>query len=327
MKKILILFCFIMVLVGCKEVKLNDGENAIITFKEGGISAEDLYEKLKNSYGAETVTDLIDKYLLDSLYETTAEEKEYIKQSIKAAKSSAEQMNVNLETYIYYYYNTPTENAFKDFISLNYKRNLWIEDYAIESVTEKQIKEYYKDYVTGDMEVSHIQITSEATDNMSEEDIKKAEEKALNEAKEIIKKLKEGKKFSDLAKEYSDDKASANNGGSLGKINHEYTVQEILNEAKKLKEGEYSASPIKSSYGYHIVYKTSQTEKPELDEKLTESIKKIVGKEISEDSSFYIKAVKALREKNEMKFIDTELEKEYQNLLNRTEASYNSNNN
>jgi len=37
--------------------------------------------------------------------------------------------------------------------------------------------------------------------------------------------------------------------------------------------------------------------------------------------------MKALREKNEMKFIDTNLQKEYENLLSKTEASYNNSTN
>ena len=65
-KKILILIACLLLVTGCKDVKLKNGENAIVTFEEGGISSDDLYNKLKAQYGGEAITNLIDEYLLDN---------------------------------------------------------------------------------------------------------------------------------------------------------------------------------------------------------------------------------------------------------------------
>lgn len=316
--KTLSLIVCVLFLTGCGGVKLDNGENAIVTFDEGGISAEDLYNKLKENYGAENIVNLIDKYLLEKLYDTTSDEKSYIKQSVNAAKEQATKYNTDLDTYVYYYYGLANEKAYKEYISLNYKRSLWIEDYAEETVTDTQIKEYYETETVGDMTLSHILITSDATDDMSDDEKSKAETNALNQAKEIITKLQNGDDFASLAKEYSKDDSTASKGGSLGKLNTGDYNDDFINAAKDLEVGSYSTSPVKTSYGYHIIYKTAQDDKPTLED-ATDDIRITVGKEIASDSSFYMTAMIALREKNNMTFKDSELESSYNDYIKKNQ--------
>ena len=76
------------------------------------------------------------------------------------------------------------------------------------------------------------------------------------EAKEKInsalKKVQAGEDFADLAKRYSEDKASKEAGGSLGELHPGSTLPEISEAMEKLKEGETSGI-IKSKFGYHIL--------------------------------------------------------------------------
>lgn len=325
MKKTFLVLASILLLTGCG-VKLSNGENAVVTFKEGGISSDDLYKVLKDNYGAKYLMDLIDTKLLKELYKTDNSETNYINQNIKSAKKQAKELNADFDTYLSYYYGVKDEDAYRDYLSLNYKRSLWTEDYAKESVTEKQINEYYESEYVGDMEVSHILITIDANSDSSDDEKKEAEEKALNTAKEVIKKLDDGEKFEDLAKEYSKDEDTAKNGGSLGKINVGDYTSEVVDAAKDLKVGSYTTTPVKSSYGYHIVYLKSQDEKSELNDDVTDKIKTIIASEIAQESNFYIKALKALREKNEMKFKDTALEKEFNELMTQYEKQSQSSN-
>ena len=312
MKKTFLVLASILLLTGCS-VKLSNGENAVVTFKEGGISSNDLYKVLKDNYGAKYLMDLIDTKLLKDIYKTDNNE------TIKSAKKQAKKLNADFDTYLSYYYGVKDEDAYRDYLSLNYKRSLWTEDYAKESVTEKQINEYYENEYVGDMEVSHILITIDANNNSSEDEKKEAEEKALNTAKEVIKALDKGEKFEDLAKKYSKDEDTANKGGSLGKINVGDYTTEVVNAAKDLEVGKYTTTPVKSSYGYHIVYLKNQDKKSELNDDVTDKIKTIIGNEIAQESNFYVKALKALREKNEMKFKDTALEKEFNKLVTQYE--------
>ena len=314
-KKLFFVLACVFLLAGCNNVKLTNGENAVVTFTEGGISSDELYNSLKESYGAERLMNLIDSKLLNEKYETSTEEKSYINQTVKTTKEAAKKVNANFDLYLAYYYGLKNESEFRDYLSLNYKRNLWAEEYAEETVTDKQIKEYYETEVVGDIDASHILITVDTKDNATEEEKKTAEQKAYDKAKDIIEKLKKGEDFSKLAKEYSKDSTTASKGGSLGKINKDDYADEVFEALKNLKDGSYSTSPVKSSYGYHIVYRTSQDKKAELNDELTKEIKTTIGKEIADESGFSVKALKALREKNNMKFEDTELEKEFEKLI------------
>lgn len=69
----------------------------------------------------------------------------------------------------------------------------------------------------------------------------------------VFQKLKNGEKFEDLAKKYSDDVKTGVNGGELGWVFCYEMVKEFEDQVLKMKDGEYS-EPFKSQYGYHILY-------------------------------------------------------------------------
>lgn len=322
-KKILLIICAMLLMTGCgKDVKLVNGENAIVTFKEGGISSNQLYEVLKETYGAEKVMNLIDAHLLDQLYDETDEEKSYVKQNVKAVKEAADEMGASYEMYLSYYYGVATDEAFEDYLTLSYRRDQWTKDYALETITEKQINEYYEQEVYGDVDASHILITVDVADDATDDEIKDAEDKALQEAKDIIEKLNKGEDFATLAKEYSKDSVSSANGGALGKVNDGDVADEVLDALRSMSDGSYSKTPVKSSQGYHIVYKTSQDEKPELTEELTTTIKDTIATETADSASFQLEALSELRERNEMKFVDTNLGDDFDVLVSQYESQY-----
>lgn len=72
------------------------------------------------------------------------------------------------------------------------------------------------------------------------------------EAQDIKKKLADGKSFDDLAKEFSKDPGSAQQGGDLGYFQKNQMVKEFADAAFVLKKGEVS-DPVKSKYGWHII--------------------------------------------------------------------------
>lgn len=315
-KKILLSLLCIILLAGCGKVKLTNGDNAIVTFADGGISSDDFYQVLKQKYGAENIMDVVDKFLLDKKYDNSSDLKDYVKQNTKSIEETASQYNVDLETYINAYYGIKDKDGLDDFLALNYKRNLWILDYAKETVTEKQINEYYEQEVYGDIEASDILITISASSSSTDEEKTEAENNALSTAKEVIEELKNGTDFAELAKKYSKDQSSSSNGGSLGFINTKDVEKEVFDALLDLKDGSYTTSPIKASDGYHILYRTSQKEKSELTNDLKTEIIATIAEEMSETSGFSTTALNALREKNNMKFIDTELEKSYETYAN-----------
>ncbi len=68
----------------------------------------------------------------------------------------------------------------------------------------------------------------------------------------IYNVLKGGADFAEVAKACSDDKGSAQNGGSLGQFGKGMMIPDFENAAYALKIGEMSA-PIKSTVGWHII--------------------------------------------------------------------------
>lgn len=312
MKKILLVLTFILLVTGCGNVKLKNGEYELVSFDGiDSISADDLYKELKKSYGNSKLVNLMDTKILSKLYETDKEEKEYLSDAIKTVKKNAKEMNADFELYIQYYYGVNDEDELRDMLSLDYKRDQWKSDYAKESVTEKQLKEYYESEYFGDIEAKHILITVDAASDASSDDKKEAENKAKETANEVIKKLKAGEKFEDLAKQYSKDSTSSNEGGSLGKINRGDYDDEVLEALNALKVGTYSTTPFKSTYGYHVLYKVSQDEKKELKD-VEEKLRTIIGSELEEQENFSQKALKALREKYKIDIKDADLKKAYE---------------
>lgn len=102
------------------------------------------------------------------------------------------------------------------------------------------------------IKVSHI-LVSVARDTASKADLAKAKAKAMG----IIGELKNGGKFADLAKKYSDDTGSAAQGGAL---DMEFTRQEqglvpefVEGSFKLTKVGGFSQEPVLSEFGYHII--------------------------------------------------------------------------
>lgn len=319
-KSLLVLACVVL-LAGCnKDVKLANGENAIVTLKDGAISSDEYYAELKKANSAQVLMNMIDQKLLETIYETDSNEKQYVKQQVKQAESAAKSAGTTLEVYLNYYYGLTSKEAFEEYLSLSYKRDLWTNDYAKETVTEKQIQEYYDTMIVGDIEASHILISVDVDSDASDEDKTKAQNEALDKAKSIIEKLDNGEDFATLAKENSEDEATRENGGSLGKINSDDVVSEVFDSLKSMSDGSYSKEPVKSTYGYHILYKKSQDEKPELNDDKKEEITEKIAEEIADESGFYIKALKALREKNEMKIVDGDLEKAFEDLMSQYES-------
>jgi len=81
--------------------------------------------------------------------------------------------------------------------------------------------------------------------------------KTSSEAKDIIKTLNKAgnklAKFKELAKTKSTG-PSGPNGGDLGWFDSKRMVPEFANATKSLKKGTYTKVPVKTQFGYHIIY-------------------------------------------------------------------------
>ena len=312
-KKTLIILCaFILTLglTGCgHETTLKNGKEVVATLDGKKFTAEDLYKKLKSQGGETTLINMIDEYILNKEIKTDEDAESYAESQLESYKTQYENYGMDFEEALTQA-GFDDEDAFKDSLIIQYKKNVATENYVEDNLTDAEIDKYYEENIYGDIEAKHILIAPETTDDMTDDEKEAAEKKALKKAKKIIKKLEEGAKFEDLAKKYSDDSGTASNGGTLT-VTYGEVVDEFWEAANKLEDGKYSSEPVKTEYGYNIIYRKSQKDKPKLKEVKDTIISKLVDEKMDEDSTLTTQAMVELREKYKMKIKDSEIEKDY----------------
>lgn len=119
------------------------------------------------------------------------------------------------------------------------------------SPSDEEIKGYYqkhkKDFERPDqIRVRHILI------RVGKDVDFKEKSRALNSIRDIQRQLKEGADFAELAKQYSEDPGSKDNGGDVGFFAKGMMVKEFEDAAFKLKKGEIS-DIVETNFGYHII--------------------------------------------------------------------------
>ncbi len=314
-KKIITLGLCTLMLCGCgKEIPtLSDGSQAVVSFEDGSlnISANELYENLKKQYALDNILQMLDKKILEKEYSDSLDDaKTYAKETVNSMKATYGEEQI--EAYF------GSIDSYTDYLYTSNLQQKAILDYAKTLVTEKEIKSYYDKNIYGDVVVDHILIKTNVTDDTSEEDKTKLEDEAKKKINEIIEKLDKADdklaKFKELAKEYSDDDATKENGGSLGAINTDTlssSYDEILKSARSLKDGTYSKDLIITELGYHVIFKEKTEEKKSLDEVKDSVIESLANDKLSSDSTLNITAMQKLREKYKMNIEDSDIKDKY----------------
>jgi len=135
-------------------------------------------------------------------------------------------------------------------VSIRYLAFLFNEDSAAAQTSEEDINSYYsqnaeKFKLPEQRLLSHILIKADQSTSADQLTAKK------KQSAEILAKLKAGKDFAALAKQYSED-SSAAQGGLLGLIARGQTVQSFEDAAFALPEGGLSGA-VQSQFGFHII--------------------------------------------------------------------------
>ena len=123
-------------------------------------------------------------------------------------------------------------------------------------VSQADLQAYYNqhqdDYrIPETVTVRHILIKTPTPDANGKVD-QKGVDAAKAKAEDVQKQLKSGADFGDLAKKYSDDPGSAQEGGLLPPITRGRTVPEFEQAAFNTPKGQ-TTDIIRTSYGFHII--------------------------------------------------------------------------
>ncbi|MCB5270730.1 MAG: peptidylprolyl isomerase [Candidatus Cloacimonetes bacterium] len=170
------------------------------------------------------------------------------------------------------------------------------------TVSDDKISEYYEAHKEEEYKKGPATRVMYLSFNVAPSDKDFAEAKRT--AVMIRERIMKGEDFGELAREYSEDPGSGQNGGSLGEFGKGQMVPEFEKAAFALEEGAIS-QPVKSDFGWHIIrldkwvdrnpevskveashilfkVEASETTKGELEEKALEAQKMLKKKNIED---------------------------------------------
>ncbi|MEE3342839.1 MAG: peptidylprolyl isomerase [Bacilli bacterium] len=289
---------------------LKNGEQPIVKVAGKTYTADNLYKRMKDHYSVSQLLDQIDTDILTKKYPETAEMK-------KEVEATAENyINMYKQYYNYTEEQFLSANGFTskddylDYLRLDNRRKKYEEDYVKDNLSDKEIEKYYKDNVYGDIKCEHVlvEVASEEESSSNEKSNKLKDADAKKLAQEIIDKINDGTSWKDIQKKYKDKVTYENLGYQSWDSDLETSFKDAL---KKMDNKSYSDEPVKTSYGYHVIYRETQKDTPSLKNTKDKIIEKLVDSKIKEDNNLLYKALISLRKDKKIKFSDTDMKEKY----------------
>ncbi len=256
-KKTLGILAVLVVVAIAVFIFLSTKSDVVAKVGKESITKDDLYTYFVEQNGEAALDSLITKNIIEQ-----EAEKQKVKISDKEIDEELKKTVDSVGGEEAYQSALETNGISEDDLKDNIKTNLQIEK-LLESkikISDEEMKTFFDENKAEfakeeQVKASHILVADEKTAN------------------EVKKKLDEGGDFAELAKEYSTDTGTAQNGGDLGFFGKGAMVKAFEDKAFSMKVGEISA-PVKSDYGYHIIKVTDKQEAEEANfEKSKEEIK------------------------------------------------------
>lgn len=302
----------VLLVAGCgTKVKLKDGKEVIASVTDKEITAEELFDTLKEKYGSDVLINMIDDYIIGKEIESDDEYEEKAKAQLDSMKSYYSNYNTDWNQVLSYMGYQSDEEFLEGYIE-NEKKTDIVKKYLKEDITDDEIDKYYEEEIYGNYTVKHILVSVDS----SKEDQDKAKEEAYNKAEEAIEKLNNGSSWSDIVKEYSDDDQTNEDDGLLPEFTNGDFVDEFFNATIELKEGEYTSSPVETTYGYHIIKLISSTEKPSKEDAKDDCLDGIATNKLANDDKLFDQTWADIRDKYELKITDSKINDNYKKSLN-----------
>lgn len=244
-------FLLALNLTGCS--KSNNTEVAQYG-KNKKVTQEEFYKAIKTSPSSKTI--LANLLIYDALNE------QYGKKL--SSKAVNQEYNNYKERYgdqfaSFLSQNGYTTTSFRRMIKINLLSKIALK--AQIKPTNKQLKKEWKTY-SPSVTVQHILTTDKNTANT------------------VIQKLNNGTSFASLAQKYSVDSSSSSNGGKISAFNkdNKQLDSSFKEAAYKLKNGEYTTTPVKTTNGYEIIKMIKHPSKGSFEENKQDLINNLYDK-------------------------------------------------
>ncbi|MDV6378393.1 peptidylprolyl isomerase [Sporosarcina sp. GW1-11] len=277
MKKKFLAFTLAASVVALSACSGGDSE-IIMSSKAGDITKEEFYKEMKTSVGEQALQMIILEKVLEDKYKVDE------KQVDAEFDKNKEQLGENFEAFLAQQGQTP--DSFKKMIRLNKLQEEALTD-GIE-VSDEELNKRIEESQT-EINARHILVEDEAT------------------AKEVKEKLDKGEDFAKVAKEYSTDPGSKEEGGDLDWFAYGVMVPEFWSAAYDLEPGNIS-EPVQSDHGFHIIEVKEKRQKE--DEKITDEKKDEIRQELlmeKADESELLAKVSKLVKDADVKIKDEDL--------------------
>ncbi|ANZ63903.1 peptidylprolyl isomerase [Secundilactobacillus paracollinoides] len=272
------------------------GSKTVATTSGGKITESEYYSSLKNTSSGKQV---LRQMILDKVLE----------------KQYGDKVKTSQVTKQYNTYKKEYGSSFKSVLSQSgmtasqlkqqIRDNLLLKE-AVKgnvTITNAQLKKQFKSYEPKVM-VSHILVSKKST------------------AETVIKDLKAGDSFASLAKKYSTDSTTKNKGGKLAAFDSTDTSLDstFKKAAWKLKTGEYTTTPVKTTSGYEVIKMDSNPGKGTLNEHKAELKKQIIDDDMN-NSTVLKSVVSKVLKKGNISIKDSQLQNVLSDYLTSSSSS------
>lgn len=222
MKKKKLLLSLVTLMTATTLAACSGGSNETLATVNGEkITKDEFYDEMRAASGNDTMQQLVIKKILEEKYGKEVSDKDVDEQYDTVAKQYGDNFDAALKQ----------KGLTKDSYKASIRSNLLLSEAVKANISDEDYEKAFSTYATA----SHILVDSE------------------DKAKEVLDKLKDGGDFAELAKEYSTDTGSKEDGGKITFTADSGLAKEFSDAAYKLEIGKYTTEPVKTQFGYHII--------------------------------------------------------------------------
>lgn len=310
---LLLIVNIILIAIGHK-VELSDGKEIVASIDGRSITADELYEAVKENYGTNELINMIDETIIEKEIEDTTEAEKQSKEQVSSLKTQYEAMGYEWNE-VLTNYGYESEEVLVNEIKNSIVKEEIVINYLTKNLTDEEIQKYYDENIEDTYTAKHILIIPDTTDDMNDEQKATAEAAALATANEVVTKLNNGEAWATLVSTYSEDTGSKGSEGLIENFTKGEVVDEFFNATKGLSDGAYTTTPVKSQYGYHIILRVSKTDKEALENIKDDLKNEIVESKLANDNNLYTTTWAEIRKNYNLKINDTTIESYYNKVI------------